>query len=152
MVTFAAVGAAISCLTLLNQYTALAIATDGDYTRTFGTTGSDLLTMLFVNASDDGGLLNAMFFGLWLLPLGYLVIESGYFPKVLGVLLIIGCVGWLADLFARFLAPDLDPSIAQFLTAPPALAELVFVAWLLVKAVRVPTPDVRVPITAGRSG
>ena len=46
-----------------------------------------------------------MFFGLWLLPLGYLVIKSGYVPKPLGVLLIIGCIAYIASLFIRVLAP-----------------------------------------------
>jgi hypothetical protein len=90
----------------------------------------------------------SLFFGLWLLPLGYLVVRSGYFPRVLGVLLVAGCFSYLADLFARFLAPDLEVGIASFLAVPAAVAELSFVAWLLVGAVRVPEPDGPVPATA----
>jgi hypothetical protein len=89
-----------------------------------------------------------MFFGLWLLPLGYLVVKSGYFPKALGVLLAIGCFGYLADLFARFLAPAAAESIAPLVMAPAAVGELSFIAWLLVKAVRVPERNTRVPAIA----
>jgi hypothetical protein len=49
---------------------------------------------------------------------------------------------------SRFLAPDLEAGIAPFLAVPAAVAELSFVAWLLVQAVRVPEPDAPVPATA----
>jgi len=148
MVTFVAVSVAIMCLNLLNQFVALSIATGEDYSRVFGPAGSDALAMLFVDMHHDGYLIAQMFFGLWLLPLGYLVVKSGYFPKVLGVMLAIGCLGYLADLFARFLAPTIAESIAAFVLAPAAVGELSFVAWLLVKAVRVPERDERVPAIA----
>src|SRR6266545_242324 len=152
MVAFVAVAVAIQSLNLLNQYTALTIATGEDYTRAFGKAGSDQLAMLFADMQHNGYYIAAMFFGLWLLPLGYLVIKSGYVPKVLGVLLIIGGVGYLADLFARFLAPDFGASISWFVVAPGAVAELSFTAWLLVKAVRVPAArKARVPAMAGHS-
>ncbi len=152
MVTLVAVSVAVQSLNLLNQYTALTIATGENYTRAFGHAGSDALTMLFVDMQRNGFVIAEMFFALWLLPLGYLVIKSGYFPKLLGVLLIIGCVGYLADLFARLLAPDLGARIGGFVGVPGAVAELSFLAWLLVKAVRVPAPHARVPALAGHSG
>jgi hypothetical protein len=89
-----------------------------------------------------------MYFGLWLLPLGYLVVQSGHFPKVLGVLLVIGCFGHLVDMFARFLAPDFGASISPFAMTPAVVAELSFIAWLLVKAVPVPDPTRRSPAIA----
>jgi hypothetical protein len=82
----------------------------------------------------------ARFFGLLLLPLGYLVLGSGWFPKALGVLLIAGCFGYLVDLFAQFLAPGVAESIELLVVAPAAVGELSFIAWLLVKGVPVPEP------------
>lgn len=111
MVVFVAVSVAIICLNLLNQYVALSIATGGE---------------------------SRSIFGLWLLPLGYLVYRSGYFPKVLGVLLAIGCFGYLADLFTHFLAPGIAESIEPLVVAPAAVGELSLVAWLLVKGVNFP--------------
>jgi hypothetical protein len=149
MVTFVAVAVAIGSLNLLNQYTALTIATGEDYTRAFGKAGSDALTLLFADMQHNGYYISAMFWGLWLLPLGWLVITSGYVPKVLGVLLLIGGVGYLADLFTRFLTPDLGARIGASLLAPGGIAELVFTLWLLVKAVRVPAArQARVPAGA----
>jgi Domain of unknown function (DUF4386) len=138
MVTLVAVSVAISSVNLLNQYTALTIATNEDYTRAFGQAGSDALAVLFASIYSNGWFVASMTFGLWLLPLGYLVIRSGYFPKFLGVLLIIGSFAHLAGFFTHFLAPDLSRSIGLYFTGPAAATELVFVAWLLIKGVRVP--------------
>ena len=113
--------------------------------------GSDQLVLQFADMQHNGYYIAAMFFGLWLLPLGYLVITSGYVPRVLGVLLIIGGVGYLVDLLVRFLVPGFDAGISP-LVIPGAVAELSLAAWLLVKAVRVPAPDPHVPALTHASG
>ena len=141
MVTLVAVSVAIMCLNLLNQLVALSIATDGDYASALGPAGSDALAALFAEMQHDGFLIAQMFFGLWLLPLGYLVVRSGYVPRVLGVLLALGGVGYLVDLLARFLALGAAERISPFVLAPALAGEVAFVAWLLVKAVRVPEQD-----------
>ena len=148
MVVIVAVSVAIICLNLLNQYVALQLATGEEYASAFGAAGSDALSGLFADMHAAGYLIAEMFFGLWLLPLGYLVYRSGYFPKVLGVLLMIGCIGYLVDLFAHFLAPGIAGSIGPFVVAPAAVGELSFVAWLLVKGVRVRERDTLVPAVA----
>ena len=128
MVVIVAVSVAIICLNLLNQYTALQIAT---------TEGSDALAGLFADMHASGYLIAQIFFGLWLLPLGYLVYRSGFFPRAIGVLLAIGCFGYLADTFVQFLAPGMAESVEPFVLAPAAVGELSLVVWLLVKGVRV---------------
>ncbi|WP_327092678.1 DUF4386 domain-containing protein [Nonomuraea sp. NBC_01738] len=134
MVTFVVVGVTIQSLNLLNQKAALMIAT--------GRAEAGGLTMLFADLQRDGYLISQIYFGLWLLPLGYLVIKSGYFPKPLGFLLVIGCCSHLVDVFIRFLAPDLAANTSQVALIPAAVAELSFIAWLLVKAVRAPGPAI----------
>jgi len=148
MVTFVAVSVAIMCLNLLNQFVALSIATGDGSSSVFGAAGSDELAMLFVDMHHDGYLIAQMFFGLWLLPLGYLVVTSGYFPKTLGVVLAIGCFCYLADVFVHFLTPTISVRISPFLLTPAAVGELWLVAWLLVKAVRVPEREARLPAIA----
>jgi len=146
MVVFVAVSVAIMCLNLLNQFVALRIATADGYAGAFG--GSDELTGLFAGMHHDGYLIAQIFFGLWLAPLGYLVVKSGWFPRVLGVLLIVGCVGYLADTLAQLLAPSVADGIESFVLAPAAIGELGFVAWLLVKGVPVRKRDDVVPALA----
>jgi hypothetical protein len=70
-----------------------------------------------------------------LLPLGLLVFCSGYFPKVLGILLVLGCFGLLLQTLIIFLAPDYEELALPGL-AISALAEVSFALWLLLKGVR----------------
>jgi hypothetical protein len=137
MVVFVAVSVAVICLNLLNQYVALQVATGGASTGALSSGGSDALAGLFADMHAGGYLIAQIFFGLWLLPLGYLVFRSGSFPKVLGLLLAIGCLGYLIDTFTRFLVPGVAERIEWIFVTPAAIGELWFVAYLVVKGVRV---------------
>lgn len=139
MVGFVAIGVAIQTVNLVNQRAALRIATGSGYAETFGEAGTEQLTMLFADLQRDGYLIAQTYFGLWLLPLGYLVYRSDYFPKALGVGLVIGSLGHLTDVFARFLAPEFGARISLFALTPAAIAELSFIAWLLVKGAKATT-------------
>ena len=141
MVVIVAVSVAIMCLNLLNQYTALALATGG-------ASGSDALAGLYADMHAAGYLIAQIFFGLWLLPLGYLVYRSDAFPRVLGALLMLGCFGYLIDTFTWLLAPGVAERIEWIVIAPAAVGELWFVAYLLVKGVRVPQRPALVPAAA----
>jgi hypothetical protein len=147
MVTFVAVSVAIQALNLVNELVALSLATGQAYPSGLGQTGSDALTLLFVDLQHDGFVISQMFFAMWLLPLGYLVVRSGWFPRVLGHLLVVACVGYLVDLFVYFLAPDIEGSILPFSAAAGAIGELGFIAWLLVNGARVADGDPGAPET-----
>jgi hypothetical protein len=95
--------------------------------------------MLAADIGRSGALLVGLFWGLWLLPLGYLVVRSGALPKVVGVLLIIGGVSYLTVHFVSVLAPDLADAISYLLVGD--IGELVFVVWLLVKGVQLPSAE-----------
>jgi len=137
MVLFAAAGTAAGTLNLLNEYAALTIATDQSFARAFGQPGADSLTQLFAEAHASGFILNAVFYGTWLAPLGYLVVKSGYFPKILGVMLIVGCFGYLTVHFTTFLVPDAPTGVRQLFTLVGGVPEIVFMVWLLVRGARV---------------
>ena len=67
------------------------------------------------------------------MPLGYLVFRSGFLPRLLGVLLIIACGGYLVDAVVQVLFPHLDATISQF----TFVGELLLPLWLLFKGVNV---------------
>ena len=91
-----------------------------------------------------GFLIAQIFFGLWLVPLGYLAYKSGMFPKVLGVVLIVGGVCYLVDMLALFLVPDFGEKISSFLAIPPTIAEIWMLGYLLVKGVKIPAQSTTV--------
>jgi Domain of unknown function (DUF4386) len=149
MVICVTISAAIQSLNLLNQYTALRIATDDGYARVFGQDGSDALAKLFVDMQHDGGFLIAqVFFGMWLLPLGYLVIKSGYFPKVLGIVLLVAWATYVGKLLLDVIAPDTGDRVSTATSAIEAVAEVAFITWLLAKGVRDPRRSTTIPTAA----
>ncbi len=140
MVAFLGISAAMMTLNLAHQYQALLVS-DAAYTGALGGQGSDALVLLMFDLHHYGYLMTQVFFGLWLLPMGYLVYRSGMFPRVIGVLLAAGCFGYLLDTFARFAAPDLGAALSPIFIIPAAVAEVSMVLWLLIKGVKVPQPD-----------
>jgi hypothetical protein len=59
--------------------------------------------------------------------------KSGYFPKLLGILMMVAGVGYMAEFLVFFLLPQLDVQIAGV----AFLAEVAFPFWLLIKGVNV---------------
>ncbi|MBV1850715.1 DUF4386 domain-containing protein [Catellatospora tritici] len=136
MVAFVAVAVAIMCLNAVFHYAALRLATDPGGYAGLGESQSRSLVLLLLDMNFDGFIVAQIFFGLWLAPLGYLAYRSGLFPRALGVALVIGCVGYLADTLAQFLVPGLSDAAGTVLTAPAGIAECWMVGYLLVRGVR----------------
>ena len=72
--------------------------------------------------------------------MGYLAYKSGWFPKALGVLLIVGGACYLVDTLALFLAPGFGEAISAFVVIPSTIAEVWMVGYLLVIGVRTAKP------------
>jgi hypothetical protein len=148
MLTLNAIGTGIGCLMLLNWHAAVTIATNDEYASTLSPSGADTLTLLFADMFATGVRIDFVPNSLWLLPLGYLVIKSGYFPKVLGVALIVGCFVYLADyVLLGFTSPDDAGNLDLTFGVIGGLSELAFVAWLVVKGVRQPADRPPAPAT-----
>lgn len=127
------IAAPLLCLNMLNQFMALLILTEANYLSAFTAAQIDALVMLFLDLHKYGYLIGQIFYGGWLFPLGYVVYKSGYFPKMLGALLMVASVGYVLDFFRAFLFPDADPALAGILLAPAVIGEFSFCLWLLVK-------------------
>jgi uncharacterized protein DUF4386 len=140
MVVLVALAAGILCLNAVFQFEGLRVATDSSYAAAFGTAGSSALVLLLLDIHNYGTLAAQVFFGLWLVPMGYLAYKSlGLFPKWLGVLLIVGGVCYLIDLLALFLVPDFAKAIHPFVgVIPTAIAEVSLLVYLLVVGVKIP--------------
>src|SRR6266699_3074292 len=146
MVVLVAIGASIVCLNTVFEFEGLRAATGAINLAAFGTAGSHALVLLLLDTQHYGIFIAQIFFGLWLVPLGYLAYKSaGWFPKWLGVLLIVGGACYLVDLLAQFLVPDFGQNIPAFIWIPSAIAEISMVLYLLVIGVRTQKPGERIP-------
>jgi hypothetical protein len=119
----------------------LRVATGAVNLGAIGASGSNAVVLLLLDTQHYGIFIAQIFFGLWLVPLGYLAYQSkGWFPKWLGILLILGGTCYIVDLLALFLVPDFDKVIHGFITIPSAIAEITMVLYLLVIGVRTVKP------------
>jgi hypothetical protein len=124
---------AIAGCALFNHFSVLHLLSGADYLTVFEAGQLHAQVMSFLNGFDYGFLIGMVFFSLHLLVLGYLILKSGYIPKILGVLLIIASLGYLIDSFGMFLSPNF-PQIGLF----TFIGELIFAIWLLWKGAKIP--------------
>ena len=129
MLTMNAVSVAIQSLNLVNHAGAALAAQRG----------ADELAVIFLDLHGVGYLVAQVFFGGWLIPLGYLVVRSGMVPRLFGYALMVGGVGYLLGLTVELVAPGADPVILA-LGMLGGISEVAFLGWLLVRGVRRPVP------------
>lgn len=121
----------IALLNELNALAALILARGADFLAVFNESQRDALAMLFINLHNRGFDIAEIFWGLWLFPLGLLVYRSGFFPRILGVLLMISCCAYGVDAFAPMVLPQYIQMVSRW-TSPLRLGELIFMLWLLI--------------------
>jgi hypothetical protein len=128
-------GFAILVFSHVNLFSSLTLLSGADYLKVFQPDQLQAQAMLFANLFKTGSTIAQIPFGVWLLPLGYLVFKSGFLPKILGIFLIVDCFGLLIYVCQRFLFPDYTV-IAYPCWAIGFIAEVSLTLWLLIKGVK----------------
>jgi hypothetical protein len=136
MVIFNLLIVPIAMLNELNEFAVLLLSSGAGYAMVFTPGQLHALVTLFLYLHDYGIKIAGIFWGLWLFPYGFLVFKSGFLPRFIGVLLMLGCFGYLIQSFVGFLAPDLVVYTA-LLAALTSSGELLLPLWLLIKGVNV---------------
>jgi hypothetical protein len=127
----------ICILNLGNQYAVLLLLGGGDYLKVFDMAQIQALALFFLNVQGAGVHIVEVFWGLWLLPLGILVFKSRFFPKIFGVLLVIGCFGYLLDCLLVFQFPSYRAYFSPLTTTAEIISEIPFILWLLIRGARI---------------
>lgn len=130
--------ATILGLNLLNLIVALQLLTGAGDLAAFTVNQQQAQALLFLNAHGFGYTLGMMFFAFNCLVTGYLVFRSGYFPRLLGVLLIIAAGGYLIDSSAQFMLanyPAIEETMSMVVFMPAFVGELAMCLWLLIRGV-----------------
>jgi len=97
--------------------------------------GAAATTQLLYVVSGHLWAAGGIFFGLWLIPMGWLAWRSGWMPSLLGRVLMVGGVGYVTASFAGHLLPD-AAVVADLLTVPATVGELWMVGYLCLRGVR----------------
>jgi Domain of unknown function (DUF4386) len=135
MLTLVAVSAGVGFLNTLNNLAALALFRGTEFLAVFDKPQREALGMLFIRLHGQGNTINALFWGLWLLPFGLLVIKSNFAPKFIGGWLIVNGAAYVVLSFIGLFAPQY--SSTAFLCAQPALfGEMAIMLWLLIRGAK----------------
>jgi hypothetical protein len=100
------------------------------YLTVFSVEQLQALALLFLKVNDRGAGVALVFFGFYAILTGYLIIKSTFLPRILGVLSVLGGLGWLT-----FLYPPLGGRLFPFIAIFAILGAASLIFWLLVKGV-----------------
>jgi Domain of unknown function (DUF4386) len=133
MVLLAVVSVPIYFINVQNEFTILSLVSSSKYLNGLSTEQIKSMVMLYLDQYDNGMRIVHIFSGLWLFPFGYLVFKSGFLPKVLGILLMLGCFGYLINFVGHTLIPNYSKiGISFYISLPASLGEIGTCLWLLI--------------------
>lgn len=133
MVTLAVISVPVSLVNLLNKVNILTLIGKAQYLQVIEADELQAQVLLYLDFYNNGIEVASVFWGLWLLPFGYLVFKSGFLPKILGIFLMVGCFGYLINFIGGFLFQNYaDLGIARFVTLPGSIGEIGICLWLLI--------------------
>lgn len=135
MIILSVVSVPISMLNLQNKYAVLTFINGTDYLKIFDESQIRSQMMLLLENYDSGILIVSIFWGLWLLPFGFLVYKSGFLPRILGVLLMLGCVGYLINFVGNTMFENYGGLISNIASKPQAFGEIGTCLWLLIRGI-----------------
>jgi Domain of unknown function (DUF4386) len=135
MVALVVAAVPVAFLNMLNQFAVLHLLGGADYLTVFEPAQLNAAAMFFINLHSQGIITAEIFWGLWLLPFGLLILRSNFIPRFLGVLLIIACAGYLIDSLTRMLFPHYE-AIVSPIAGVLKIGELAIILWLLIKGVK----------------
>ncbi len=132
MVILALLSVPLSFNNLQHKYAALTLTGKETFLQNISVEDLQSKLMFSLHHYNYGILLATVFWGLWLFPFGLLVYRSGFIPKILGVLLMLGCTGYLINFTGNTLLENYSQiGIGKYMSMLPAVAEIGTCFWLL---------------------
>jgi len=139
MVLLVLIDAPLAFLGVANEVATLTFLRSADLLTVFDKPQRDALVTLLLNFDAQGVPVSEMFWGLWLLPLGLLVVRSGFLPRFLGFWLFVNGLAYVAISATRLLLPQHAKVVTAFAT-PILFGEVALMLWLLIVGARVRPP------------
>lgn len=141
MVLLAAMSVPIFFLNVQNQFSILSLVNDTKSYFGLSSEQNQSQVMLHLDQYKNGMRIVHIFSGLWLFPFGYLVFKSGFLPKILGALLMLGCFGYLINFAGQTLIPNYSKlEVSSYIRLPASIGEIGTCLWLLIMGAKEKRP------------
>jgi hypothetical protein len=148
-VLFNLVSLAVEAISKLFLLAVMPTLGNADYLKAFEPQQLQILASLALKSHDIAFNIALIFFGCTCLVNGYLIFKSGYFPRLIGVLMQVAGLSYLTACFAALFAPAFADLIIPAILIPPLIGESSFCLWLLVKGVNIAKWNERVTLAHG---
>jgi hypothetical protein len=148
-VLFNVVSLAVEAISKLFLLVVMPTLGNADYLKAFEPQQLQILASLALKSHDIAFNIALIFFGCTCLVNGYLIFKSGYFPRLIGVLMQVAGLSYLIACFAALFAPTFADLIIPAILVPPLIGESSFCLWLLVKGVNIAKWKERVTLAHG---
>lgn len=135
MVILSVVSTPITFLGVVLEIGALTAFRGADYFNVFSKGQLDALALFFIGLHGKTILVNEIFWGLWLIPFGILVIRSGFLPRILGILLIVNGVAYFVVSLTGLLVPEYSNVVERYAFFAQ-LGEVWIMFWLLIRGAK----------------
>jgi hypothetical protein len=116
-------------------FMATALTVAGDASLAPGGDVAATVQLMYQFSSNSWGV-GALFFGLWLIPMGHIATSSGLMPRWLGRILILGGGGYLLSAFVSYGIAGAPTWLVELLLFPATIGELWMIGYLLVIGIR----------------
>ncbi|MBA3673826.1 MAG: DUF4386 domain-containing protein [Chitinophagaceae bacterium] len=137
MVLLGVMSVPIFFLNAQNQFNVLSLISGAKNHYGFSVDQIQSQIMLYLDQYDNGMRIVHIFSGLWLFPFGYLVFKSGFLPKILGILLMLGCFGYLINFVGHTLITNYSKiGVSSYISLPASIGEIGICLWLLIIGTR----------------
>ena len=135
------IGTAIFAVGEVAYFSTPLLLRDSAYLATFSPDQRNALALVATQAVGYGATVSMLFYGAATFIRGYLFTRSGYFPKFLGILLMIAGLGFMTKTFTFVLAPRYATDVLLY---PMFIAMLAIAFWFIAKGVNVPGWNARI--------
>jgi Domain of unknown function (DUF4386) len=141
MLAFIATSVPLSLAAMARRIDVLSLLDGAERGHALGGDQLQVQVMLALHSSNNLMLGSIIFWGLWIIPLGWLVIRSGFVPRVLGILLIVGSVFYVLTFVGTVFDTSYENSpfariVGIVSGIPSVIGELGTALWLLIMGVR----------------
>lgn len=136
-VFFMLVSLSVESVSKLFLLAVMPILVGGSHPGAFDPLQAPALVHLALIMHDIAFNIALIFFGVGCLVDGYLIIKSGFLPKLIGLLMQLAGLCYLIACFSALLAPAFADVITPAILIPSLIGEASFCLWLLIKGVHV---------------
>lgn len=124
------IASGIKTFARLFYYAPLILLSGASYLAAIGATQLAALSLVSVKINNQGAAIALVFFGFETVLAGWLIYRSGFLPRFLGVISMVGGLGWLT-----YLWPPLGSKTFVFVALFAIVGVILTTGWLLIRGV-----------------